>query len=211
MSRVAYDQAIATDRILVLCTANRCRSPMAEAMLRLRLAELGVTAEVRSAGLYEGGLPATDHSVTTMTRRGIDLARHRSRRLDAVALGEADLVLAMERRHVQEAVLLDPSSRHRAFTLADLARRASTNEARRSGEALRSWAGRVAGGRSTADLMGVGDDAVADPVGKSLATYARTATEIDDLLAAIVLAAWPGAEVGTSVFTSTTDRHGSTR
>jgi protein-tyrosine phosphatase len=184
---------------------------MAEGMLRLRLADLGIAAEVRSAGLYESGLPATDRGVTTMARRGIDLAGHRSRRLDPAALDRADLVLGMERRHIQEAVLLDPSARERAFTLADLARRAMTVEPRRPGETLRTWAGRVAGGRTTAELLGVGDDAVADPVGRSLATYSRTAAEIDDLLAAVVAAAWPGAPVATSVFTSTADRHGSTR
>lgn len=181
---------------------------MAQGMLRRRLDDLGVTAEVRSAGLYESGLPATDHSVTTMAGRGIDLATHRSRRLDAAILGEADLVLAMERRHVQEAVLLDPSARERAFTLADLARRAATGEPRRHGETLRAWAGRLAAGRTTAELLGVGDDAVADPVGRSLGTYARTADEIDDLLGAIVAAAWPAVDART---TTTTSTHGSAR
>jgi protein-tyrosine phosphatase len=184
---------------------------MAEGMLRQRLGDLDIAAEVGSAGLYESGLPATYHSVTTMAARGIDLGAHRSRRLEAAVLAMSDLVLAMERRHVQEAVLLDPSVRERAFTLADLALRATTAEPRRTGETLRAWAGRLAAGRTTAELLGVGDDAVADPVGRSLGTYARTAAEIDDLLAAVVVAAWPGADVTASVFTSTSESHGSPR
>lgn len=170
---------------------------MAEGMLRARLAELDIEAEVGSAGLYESGLPATEHSVTTMAERGIDLAAHRSRRLGAAVLRAADLVLGMERRHVQEAVLVDPTVRERAFTLTDFARRAAT-EPRQSGESLRDWAGRLAAGRTTAELLGVGDDSVADPVGRSLGTYARTASEIDELLAAVVAAAWPDAAVATS-------------
>lgn len=166
---------------------------MAEGLLRGRLADLGIDAEVSSAGLYEGGVPATDHSVTTMAGRGIDIGAHRSRRLGAAALEDADLVLAMERRHVQEALLIDTATRERAFTLVDLARRAAAAEARRPGEALRAWAARLAAGRTTAELLGVGDDAVADPVGRSLATYARTATELDGLLAAVVAAGWPHA------------------
>ena len=43
--------------VLLLCTANQCRSPMAEVLLRHHLAAAGIEATVSSAGLYEGGAP----------------------------------------------------------------------------------------------------------------------------------------------------------
>ena len=36
--------------ILILCTGNTCRSPMAEALLRATLADRGIEARVSSAG-----------------------------------------------------------------------------------------------------------------------------------------------------------------
>ena len=56
---------------------------MAEVLLRRHLERAGVDATVSSAGLYEGGVPATDHGVAAMADRGLDLSAHRSRQLDA--------------------------------------------------------------------------------------------------------------------------------
>ena len=50
-------------RILFVCTANRCRSPMAAALLRRDLAALGLDVDVRSAGLLTPG-----HAVPTPGR-----------------------------------------------------------------------------------------------------------------------------------------------
>src|SRR4029453_12414081 len=45
--------------ILLICTANQCRSAMAEGMLRRLLTDHGAYAEIGSAGLLRGGAPAT--------------------------------------------------------------------------------------------------------------------------------------------------------
>ena len=63
-----------TDGIVVLCTANVCRSPMAAALLARRLSELGVTARVRSAGMLRGGDPPLPEAVSVMAGYGIDIA-----------------------------------------------------------------------------------------------------------------------------------------
>ena len=67
------------DGIVVLCTANVCRSPMAAALLARRLSELGVAAQVRSAGMLGGGDPPLPEVVSVMAGYGIDLTAHRSR------------------------------------------------------------------------------------------------------------------------------------
>jgi protein-tyrosine phosphatase len=166
---------------------------MAEGLLRTRLAEQGIDAEVASAGLYESGHPATDHAVAVVAARGGDIAAHRSRNLDApeVGLADADLVLAMERRHLQEALIRAPDLRSRAFTLVDFVRRAEAAPPRRPDQDLRAYASALAAGRSTADVLGVGDDGVADPVGLDRERYEATAALLDDLLRRAVACAFP--------------------
>src|SRR5688500_1962394 len=98
---------------------------MAEGLLRRLLADRGIEAEVRAAGLSEGGAPATAPAGVALARRGIDLSSHRSRNLaDAdVDLARADLVIGMERRHIHEAAIAG-ADQARCFTLPELARRA---------------------------------------------------------------------------------------
>ncbi|WP_444984361.1 low molecular weight protein-tyrosine-phosphatase [Halomonas mongoliensis] len=89
-------------RILVVCTGNICRSPVAEAMLREALPG----RQLSSAGL--GAL--VGHGVEPSARAlaeadGLDVAEHQARQLTAGMVGEADLVLVMspgQRRAVGE-------------------------------------------------------------------------------------------------------------
>lgn len=163
---------------------------MAEGILRHLLADHGVAASVDSGGLLPGGAPATADAVSVTAERGIDIAGHRSRALAEVDLAGADLVVAMERRHLQEAILLEPSVRPRTFTLPELVRRAEEAAPRQPEETLREWAARLAAPRTTADLLGT-DDGVADPIGRSRARYVETAELLDALLRRVVARAWP--------------------
>jgi protein-tyrosine-phosphatase len=89
--------------ILVVCTANICRSPMAAALLRHALAaqpEPLRSIPVVSAGVAaRGGEPATEHSVTTLRKVGLDLSRHRSQPVSPELLDRALLVLVMTESH----------------------------------------------------------------------------------------------------------------
>jgi protein-tyrosine phosphatase len=166
---------------------------MAEGLLRARLAAHAIDATVDSAGLLPGGRPATPDAVAVLADRAIDLGSHRSRTLPEVDLGSADLILGMERRHVQEAIVLEPAVRSRAFTLVDAVRRAEDQPARDPAESVAAWAERIGTGRTTADLLGVGDDQVEDPIGKSRARYADTAALLEDLVNRLVARAFPVA------------------
>ena len=180
--------------VLLLCTANQCRSPMAEVLLRHHLEAAGVDAAVSSAGLYPGGSPATGHGVAAMADRGLDLSGHRSRQVDSSLLLLADLVIGMTREHVREATVLVPDVLHRAFTLKELVRLARAAGPRGEGESLDGWLRRLVADRTRADLLGVGHDDdydVADPVGRSRGDYERTAALLDDLLAQVVALAFP--------------------
>lgn len=182
--------------VLLLCTANQCRSPMAEVLLRHHLAEAGVEATVSSAGLYEGGAPATAHGQAAMADRGLDLTAHRSRHLEPEMLVAADLVIGMTREHVREAAVMGNGVLGKAFTLKELVQRGEAVGPRPSDLSVERWIERVGAGRRSDDLIGIGhDDAfdVEDPVGRGRADYEVTATLLDDLLARVVTLAWPAS------------------
>jgi protein-tyrosine phosphatase len=167
---------------------------MAEALLRHRLGDLGVDATVASAGLLRPGQPASQHGVDLLRARGLDLTTHRSQAMTRELLGSADLILAMAREHVREAVVLDPSLWPRTFTLKELVRRGQAAGPRRAGESLADWLGRVGQGRRISELTGSSpDDDVEDPYGGPRSAYERLLVELDDLLDRLVSLAFAGA------------------
>ncbi len=174
-----------------MCTANQCRSPMAEGLLRRRLVEARIDAEVCSAGLLEGGQPVSPAAVEAMSERGVDLTSRRTRQIDANALAGADLVVGMSLEHVREAVVLAPDVWPRAFRLKELVRRAAGVGGRGRGEPFDAWLARVAAGREVTDLLRPSpDDDVADPIGGPLEEFRRVADELDALLGHLVDLAW---------------------
>lgn len=104
-------------RVLIVCTGNLCRSPMAEAWLRHCLG--GSASAVESAGLAAPtGEPIDPMAERVLRTRGLSAGSHLARRVDARMLGRADLVLAMERRHIAALLALDPALRERTFLLS---------------------------------------------------------------------------------------------
>jgi protein-tyrosine-phosphatase len=166
---------------------------MAEGLLRHRLAAQGLAAVVSSAGFRSAGVPATDDAVIVMAERGIDIGQHRSRKADVELLAEADLVLAMARLHVREAMVLAPDLLGRTFTLKEIVRRGEATGPREPGEDLATWLKRLGADRVPAGYLGDSrTDDIADPVGMPMRTYKKTAKELDGLLGRFVEVAWPG-------------------
>jgi protein-tyrosine phosphatase len=182
----------------VLCTANVCRSVMAEALLSAHLAAPGHAAagghqvSVSSAGLLGGGYPPPPEVLAGMAVRGCDVTGHRSRRVAPQDLAGADLVLGMAREHVRHAAVLLPDVWPRAFTLRELVNRGRQAGARLPGEQLCEWLARVASGRSRRDLLGGGTvHDVADPVGGPPRGYEFTADLLDMLTGDLTDLCWP--------------------
>lgn len=178
-----FTPTIPSIKILLVCTANQCRSPMAEGLLRAQLAAAGIGAQVGSAGLLPGGSPAQPEAVAVMAERGIDITRHVSCQLTPEIARSANLVLGMARQHVREACVGYGALLQRAFTLKELVRRGEDVGPRRVDETLYTWLGRAGSGRRPNDLVGDSElDDIADPIGKSRAFYEQTAEELDELL-----------------------------
>jgi protein-tyrosine phosphatase len=177
--------------VLVVCTANVCRSPMAEALLGQRLARLGLDATVRSAGMLGGGNPPHPEVVAVMAGYGLDVAAHRSRQVTAEDLERADLILAMARENLRHAAVTAPSAWPQSFTLRELVRRGTAIGPRSHGESLASWLGRVHEGRERAALLGDSpEDDVADPAGSAQWAYAETAAILSELVDRLVALCW---------------------
>jgi protein-tyrosine-phosphatase len=84
--------------LLFVCTANLCRSPMAEQLARALLMQAGLPDwQVASAGTWtRDGLRPDRATLQVIHELGGDLARHRSRLLREADMVSADLVLVME-------------------------------------------------------------------------------------------------------------------
>lgn len=89
--------------VLVVCSANMCRSPMAEGVLKSRLKDAGFEhIRVGSAGtLNFSGEPAMKESVEACAGIGIDISEHRSRRFTSKRAVEAGIILVMDRSHIE--------------------------------------------------------------------------------------------------------------
>lgn len=89
--------------ILVVCTANICRSPVVAELLRDRLRSRGLSDwTVSSAGTWAMETRAASRlSVDVMRANGFDITGHRARMVDEAMLAEADLVLCMETGHAE--------------------------------------------------------------------------------------------------------------
>lgn len=177
--------------ILVLCTANMCRSLMAQALLVQKLAEVGAAGSVRSAGLLREGEPPPPEVISVMAARRLDVTAHRSHVVSVGDLSASDLVLAMAREHVRHAVVTAPEAWPRAFTLKELVRRGQETGPRRPDQSLASWLARIHDGRDRSALLGDSPaDDVADPIGGPLQAYATTADLLDQLVGQLVELCW---------------------
>ena len=110
-------------KILFVCTANICRSPMAEGILNREFSARGIEKDfiAESAGIWgKVGLPVVPEVIKTMSKRGIDVSGHRSRIITKEIIDEADLILTMERHH-KEAIYADfPHKKMNLYLISEL-------------------------------------------------------------------------------------------
>lgn len=105
--------------VLLVCTGNTCRSPMAAGILKKMLADEGIEGvSVLSAGTAAlEGMPATDLAVSTSADWQIDLSGHRSQPVTDKLVAEADLILTMTPEHREEILSHDPEAASKTFLL----------------------------------------------------------------------------------------------
>ncbi len=107
-------------RILAVCTANICRSPMVEILLRQQLdPEVFDVASAGVQGWHEA--PVDSMVVLELERFGARTDGFASRALDAQMVSDADLILTATRDHRSEVLGRHPGALRRTFTLREFA------------------------------------------------------------------------------------------
>jgi protein-tyrosine-phosphatase len=105
------------DSVLVVCTANICRSPMAAGLLAHALAaqpEPLRSVQVSSAGVAaRNGEPVSENSVVALRKVGIDISNHVSRPLTQELLDNSSVIICMTESHRAMIQLqADPAPKH---------------------------------------------------------------------------------------------------
>jgi protein-tyrosine phosphatase len=114
--------------VLMVCTGNICRSPMAELIFRANVeSALGPDQagafRVHSAGTYGlHGYPIDAHAARIMTDLAIDSSHFRAREVTEAMLAETDLVLTATREHRAAVVTMLPRAARRTFTMREFGR-----------------------------------------------------------------------------------------
>ena len=108
--------------VLLVCSANMCRSPMAELLLKHELEQRGVSGwKVHSAGANASvGWPAARGAVEAMRQLDLDLSKHRSRSVTPGMMADADLVLYMSQANREELECLLGTVPEKAIPLSNL-------------------------------------------------------------------------------------------
>src|SRR5690242_5006986 len=92
-------------RLLYVCTANRCRSPIAERLARARgfdASSAGTRAVVNC--------PMVAYAATALAELGGAPEEFRSRQVNVRMIDDADLVLTMTRQHRDHVLQLQPAA-----------------------------------------------------------------------------------------------------
>jgi protein-tyrosine-phosphatase len=113
-------------KILFVCTGNTCRSSMAEAIAKQKIKEMDLPGKfnikIMSAGTGAfPGCPASPLAVEVLKRKNIDLSGHKSQRITADMLKEADYIFTMTVIQKQQVLFMDPAAKGKTFTLKEFA------------------------------------------------------------------------------------------
>jgi protein-tyrosine-phosphatase len=170
--------------ILVVCTGNICRSPIAEGLLRDALQRrFGAAApEISSAGTSGlEGSEAMPESVLAAQELGVDISGHLGRRLTDEMAEASDLLLCMASNH-SDVLTFEFGLGARSFTLKELVRLLESLPARDAGGGPEGLVERVDAAqeaRAHGAVPPSRDNDIADPLGQPIEAYRAIAWEIE--------------------------------
>jgi protein-tyrosine phosphatase len=186
--------------VLVVCTGNICRSPLAAQLLNVRLNPLADAPlfRISSSGTAAlEGAQMTPEAESWSRRLGGNPTGHRARRFQPEQADAADLVLAVTRGHRARVVAEVPDAVARSFTLVEFARLLSAlrtsgypvGAGLESAEAFVELVDAARRGRGSAPPPYPADlDDIVDPYRRSGAVYERAALGIDAAVRGLELA-----------------------
>jgi protein-tyrosine phosphatase len=135
-------------RVLFVCTANICRSPMAQAIFDALAEDEGLPFRAESAGTAAlEGRPTAPYALSALEEVGIYPRPHSARRVNEAMVEEAELVLAMTPQHAATLRRLGSNPAEGIHTLPEYA-------------------------------MGVQGEGIPDPYGLTMAAYTSTLRQL---------------------------------
>jgi protein-tyrosine phosphatase len=150
-------------RILYVCTANQCRSPIAERLAR------ALGAEATSAGIHACARRAmVPYAAIALQELGGDPEGFFSRRLTAEMTSGADLVLTMTQTQRDQVLEISPLALRKTFTMVEAARLARVDD-------VRTVAGMAAARPYSSQAS---HEDIPDPMGHELDAFRSTAKRI---------------------------------
>jgi L-threonylcarbamoyladenylate synthase len=108
-----------TFNVLVVCTGNACRSPMALGLFRHRLPEKLRTRVISTScgtGAFENE-PATENAILASQENGVDISDHRSKSVTKFLIENADLILVMSPHHMDRILEISPEAQDKTHFL----------------------------------------------------------------------------------------------
>ncbi|GAB6859021.1 arsenate-mycothiol transferase ArsC [Microbacterium xylanilyticum] len=165
-------------RVLMVCRANRCRSPYAAEILSRAT---GGHVTVESEGFLSGGKTMPAEGQRVATEFGMDFSAHRSREFSAARAGDFDVVLTMARDLSRDVVAAAPDTWPRVFTVREFGPWLRAHPVPR-GRRLGDWVAEAAHDRRRQELVGRGKDEIADPFGSPEPAWRSMVAELTPLL-----------------------------
>lgn len=109
-----------TRKILFVCSANICRSPMAQEIFNALISDTDMPSEAQSAGVTAlVGEPMAPNGVAALEEVGVYAGEHRARQVNEAMLEESELVLAMTPKHVAALRRFSAGSPEKVHTLLE--------------------------------------------------------------------------------------------
>jgi tRNA threonylcarbamoyl adenosine modification protein (Sua5/YciO/YrdC/YwlC family) len=113
--------------VLFVCSANTCRSPMAEGIFKTMISN--EICEVKSAGILPmEGFSAAQHSVDVVKEYGGSIEDHQTKKITKELIDWADLILVMEYKNYNGILETLPQAAVKTFFLKEYKRKVKYNE-----------------------------------------------------------------------------------
>ncbi len=103
-------------KVLMVCLGNICRSPLAEGILKKKVAERGLQWEIASAGTgnWHIGQAPDPRSQAVAAQHGLDISNQRAMQVKPEHLKTYDLILAMDQSNYRDLLNMAQSDEERA-------------------------------------------------------------------------------------------------